>query len=97
MWRGDCYGGTGTTDFCVAPINISIGTHALHAAGYAMGVRFDGDDDVAVAFIGDGSISVRATYTRHSIWLPFSKHLVSFLCRTISGLSRFRPTSRTTR
>jgi pyruvate dehydrogenase E1 component alpha subunit len=57
MWRGACYGGAGSTDYCVAPINISIGTHALHAAGYAMGIRFDGDDDVAVAFIGDGSMS----------------------------------------
>ena len=57
MWRGACYGGVDVTDYCVAPVNISIGTHALHAAGYAMGIHLDGDDDVAVAFIGDGSMS----------------------------------------
>jgi len=57
MWRGTCYGGVETTDYCIAPVNISIGTHALHAAGYAMGISFDGVDDVAVAFLGDGSMS----------------------------------------
>lgn len=57
MWRGTCYGGVDVTDFCIAPVNISIGSHALHAAGFAMGILFDGDDDVAVAFIGDGAMS----------------------------------------
>jgi 2-oxoisovalerate dehydrogenase E1 component alpha subunit len=57
MWRGEVYGGVDVTDLCVAPVNISIGTHAPHAAGYAMGIRFDEDDDVAVAFLGDGSVS----------------------------------------
>ena len=57
MWRGVCHGGMDLLEYCSAPISIPVGTHALHAVGYAMGISLDGDDGVAAAFIGDGSLS----------------------------------------
>ncbi len=36
---------------------IVIGTQALHAVGYAMGVQRDGSDDAVVAYFGDGASS----------------------------------------
>jgi len=57
MWRGVCHGGVQMTDYHSAPLSIPIGTQALHAAGYAMGIGLDGTDDVAVGFVGDGAMS----------------------------------------
>jgi pyruvate dehydrogenase E1 component alpha subunit len=41
----------------VAPIASSVGSHLLHAVGWAMGARLDGRDDVAIAYFGDGATS----------------------------------------
>ncbi len=57
MWRGALHGGVDMVESCCAPMSIPIGTHALHAVGYAMGAQLDGDDTVGVAFIGDGAMS----------------------------------------
>jgi pyruvate dehydrogenase E1 component alpha subunit len=38
-------------------MSIPIGTHALHAVGYAMGLALDEEPGVAVACIGDGATS----------------------------------------
>ncbi|MFI5053658.1 MAG: pyruvate dehydrogenase (acetyl-transferring) E1 component subunit alpha [Acidimicrobiia bacterium] len=57
MWRGTWHGGASLLEHCSAPISIPIGTHALHAVGYALGAALDGDPVVAVAFIGDGATS----------------------------------------
>jgi pyruvate dehydrogenase E1 component alpha subunit len=40
-----------------APISISIGTHAVHAVGYAMGAQLDGGDSAVLACVGDGATS----------------------------------------
>lgn len=40
-----------------APMQIIIGAQSLHAVGYAMGIRHDGADEVAVAYFGDGATS----------------------------------------
>ncbi len=57
MWRGTLHGGLGFVERCCAPITIPIGSHALHAVGYALGLRLDGSDGVAVAYVGDGATS----------------------------------------
>jgi pyruvate dehydrogenase E1 component alpha subunit len=57
-WRGTWHGGSGFVERHVAPISISIGTHALHAVGAAMASSWLADDGVTVAFIGDGATSV---------------------------------------
>jgi 2-oxoisovalerate dehydrogenase E1 component alpha subunit len=38
-------------------LSIPIGTQALHAAGFAMGAKFDGKDIVVVSYFGDGATS----------------------------------------
>ena len=38
-------------------LSIPIGTQALHAAGYAMGAKFDGKDLVVMSYFGDGATS----------------------------------------
>jgi pyruvate dehydrogenase E1 component alpha subunit len=38
-------------------LSIPIGTQALHAAGFAMGAKFDGKDIVVMAYFGDGATS----------------------------------------
>jgi 2-oxoisovalerate dehydrogenase E1 component alpha subunit len=44
-----------TTQFGL--LSIPIGTQALHAAGYAMGAKFDGADLVVMSYFGDGATS----------------------------------------
>ncbi len=38
-------------------LSIPIGTQALHAAGFAMGAKFDGKDIVVMSYFGDGATS----------------------------------------
>lgn len=40
-----------------APIASAVGSHLLHAVGWAMGARMDDRDDVAIAYFGDGATS----------------------------------------
>lgn len=40
-----------------APMASSVGSHLLHAVGWAMGSRLDGRDDIAVAYFGEGATS----------------------------------------
>jgi 2-oxoisovalerate dehydrogenase E1 component alpha subunit len=57
MWRGSWHGGMGLLEGRSSTMAIPIGTQALHAVGYAMGIALDGADTVAVACIGDGATS----------------------------------------
>ena len=57
MWRGTWHGGGDLLEHGSAPISIPIGTHALHAVGYALGAALDRDPVAAIAFIGDGATS----------------------------------------
>ncbi len=40
-----------------APISSSVGSHVLHAVGWALGRRKDGFDDCALAYFGEGACS----------------------------------------
>lgn len=40
-----------------APISSSVGSHLLHAVGWAMGARKDGGDELAITYFGDGATS----------------------------------------
>jgi pyruvate dehydrogenase E1 component alpha subunit len=57
MWRGTWHGGADLVEHRSAPMSIPIGTQALHAVGYAMGIALDGEPSVAVACFGDGATS----------------------------------------
>jgi len=53
-WHGGPYDPRATR---FGPICIPVATQVVHAVGYAMGVRKDGSDAVAIAYVGDGATS----------------------------------------
>lgn len=59
-WMGNEWGSH--TDACVAPVSIPVGTHLLHAAGYAWGAKLQNKKTVAVAYFGDGATSTGDFY-----------------------------------
>lgn len=56
-WRGVAASGWDPYELNMATQQVIIGAQALHAVGYAMGIRNDGADSVAVAYVGDGALS----------------------------------------
>ncbi|SEB80001.1 pyruvate dehydrogenase (acetyl-transferring) E1 component subunit alpha [Microbacterium hydrocarbonoxydans] len=57
MWRGEEGAGHDPAALGVAPLQIIIGAQTLHAVGYALGIRHEGADEVAVTYFGDGATS----------------------------------------
>ncbi len=57
MWRGEEGTGHDPDALRVAPLQIIIGAQTIHAVGYALGIRHDGADEVAVTYFGDGATS----------------------------------------
>lgn len=57
VWRGTTASGWNPYTVGMATPQVIIGAQTLHATGYAMGVRNDGADSVAVAYFGDGAMS----------------------------------------
>lgn len=56
-WRGEEHSTYNPYDINTATPQIIIGAQALHAVGYAMGIAYDGTDEVAAAYFGDGATS----------------------------------------
>jgi len=57
VWRGAEASGWDPNEVNIACQQIVIGSQALHAAGYGMGIKFDGGKQVSVAYFGDGATS----------------------------------------
>lgn len=57
MWRGEEGAGHDPEQLRVAPLQIIIGAQTLHAVGYALGIKHEGADEVAVTYFGDGATS----------------------------------------
>ena len=57
VWRGTTASGWDPFSINMATPQVIIGAQTLHATGYAMGIRNDGTDDVAVTYFGDGAMS----------------------------------------
>lgn len=57
VWRGVSASGWDPNAVNIACQQIVIGSQALHAAGYAMGIKFDGGEQVALSYFGDGATS----------------------------------------
>jgi 2-oxoisovalerate dehydrogenase E1 component alpha subunit len=57
VWRGVTASGWDPYAVGMATPQVIIGAQTLHATGYAMGIRNDGADSVAVAYFGDGATS----------------------------------------
>lgn len=57
MFRGVNNGGWDPDEKNFHLYTIVIGSQALHATGYAMGIGLDGSDDAVIAYFGDGASS----------------------------------------
>lgn len=57
MWRGEEGSSYDPAVMRMAPLQIIIGAQTLHAVGYALGIRHEGADEVAVTYFGDGATS----------------------------------------
>jgi pyruvate dehydrogenase E1 component alpha subunit len=57
MWRGEEGAAYDPAELGIAPLQIIIGAQTLHAVGYALGIKHDGADEVAVTYFGDGATS----------------------------------------
>ena len=56
-WRGTALSGWDPGAFAMATPAIVVGSQALHAAGYALGVLLDGASTAVVTYFGDGASS----------------------------------------
>lgn len=56
-WRGEEGAAYDPARLNAAPMQIIIGAQSLHATGYAVGIRYDGTDEIAVTYFGDGATS----------------------------------------
>jgi len=57
-WMGDERGSKAPEDVLVTPLSVPIGTHMIHAAGIAWGMKLRGERDRAViTYFGDGATS----------------------------------------
>ncbi len=57
LWRGTALSGWDPADFGIATPAIVVGSQALLATGYALGITLDGATSAAVAYFGDGASS----------------------------------------
>ncbi|MEU7874173.1 thiamine pyrophosphate-dependent dehydrogenase E1 component subunit alpha [Dactylosporangium sp. NPDC049140] len=57
QWRGITHSGWDPRRYQFHIYSLVLGTQALHATGYAVGVRLDGSDEVVLTYFGDGASS----------------------------------------
>ena len=57
LYRGNSHAGWNPNEVGLGIFTIVIGSHALHAVGYAMGIQRDGSEDAVLACFGDGATS----------------------------------------
>ena len=57
LWRGTALSGWDPAAFGIATPAIVVGSQALHATGYALGIMLDRSPSAAVAYFGDGASS----------------------------------------
>ena len=57
LFRGASLSGWDPARYSFAPYTIPIGTHTLHAVGYAIGAKWEGAELAVVAYCGDGAMS----------------------------------------
>ena len=79
VFRGTWLGAHDPAKHRFALITISIGTQALHAAGFAMGARLDGAECCAVAYLGDGATSEGDTHEAFNFAGVFTAPCVFFI------------------
>jgi 2-oxoisovalerate dehydrogenase E1 component alpha subunit len=59
---------------------VVIGSHALHATGYAMGIQRDGAEDAAIVYFGDGATS-EGDVNEAFVWSAAQNAPIVFFCQ----------------
>jgi 2-oxoisovalerate dehydrogenase E1 component alpha subunit len=80
VWRGTANSGWDPYTVGMATPAVIIGAQTLHATGYAMGVKKDGADSVAVAYFGDGATS-QGDVSEAMVFAASFKAPVIFFCQ----------------
>lgn len=80
VWRGSTASGWDPFSVGMAPPQVIIGAQTLHATGYAMGIRADGADAVAVTYFGDGATS-QGDVSEALVFAASFKAPVVFVCQ----------------
>jgi pyruvate dehydrogenase E1 component alpha subunit len=80
QWRGVAHGGWAPAQYRFHINSLVLGTQTLHAVGYALGVKADGDDDVVLAYLGDGSTS-QGDVNEALNWAAVTDAPVIFFCQ----------------
>jgi pyruvate dehydrogenase E1 component alpha subunit len=84
LFRGVSHGGWDPSEHHIALYTIVIGSHVLHATGYAMGIQRDGavgeDGEAAIAYFGDGATS-QGDVNEAFIWASVANAPVVFFCQ----------------
>lgn len=91
--RGLSFGGAfDAREAHVAPINAVVGGTALHAVGWAMGAKLDGEEACALTYFGDGASSQGEVHEAMNFAAIFELPVV-FLCQS-NGWAISTPTER---
>ncbi len=84
LYRGVSHGGWDPTAHNMHLYTIVIGSQALHATGYAMGIQRDGavgeDGEACIAYFGDGATS-QGDVNEAFIWASVNNAPVVFFCQ----------------
>ncbi|MGC0364371.1 2-oxoisovalerate dehydrogenase E1 component alpha subunit [Rhodococcus sp. 27YEA15] len=57
FWRGSTHSGWNPLEYRMTTPAIIVGSQALHATGYALGMKLDGSAGAAITYFGDGATS----------------------------------------
>jgi 2-oxoisovalerate dehydrogenase E1 component alpha subunit len=80
QWRGTSHGGWSPEKYRFHIYSLVLATQALHATGYAMGVRMEGSDEVVLAYLGDGASS-QGDASEALNWSAVTHAPVLFFCQ----------------
>lgn len=57
FWRGSTHSGWNPLEYRMTTPAIIVGSQALHATGYALGMKLDGSTSATITYFGDGAVS----------------------------------------
>jgi 2-oxoisovalerate dehydrogenase E1 component alpha subunit len=79
-FRGVHHAGWGPAEHNFQMYTVVVGSQALHATGYAMGIQRDGADAAAIGYFGDGAIS-QGDVNEAFVWAAAQRAPVVFFCQ----------------
>ena len=80
QWRGATHAGWDPSRYRFHFYSLVLGTQTLHATGYAMGTKLDGDQQVVATYFGDGAAS-QGDVNEAFNWAAARRLPVLFICQ----------------